>query len=121
MVRRPAPGIRRNPGIARAGIICPRSAPEWIPASAGKIRPPHRTAAAPGGVHEASVVIHIVDAIGIGRVTKRGRVGIALVVLHCVAVPFVEWFLDYALGNYGWVLPGQVERHGLVLADRGIA
>src|ERR1700679_3728788 len=56
MVGRPAPGIRRNPGITRAGIVGPCAAPVWIPARTAKVWPPHGAATSGG---EAPVVIHI--------------------------------------------------------------
>ncbi len=99
MVWGPAPWIGRDPGITRARIVRPGSASEWIPARAGEVRPPHRTAA-PRGVDEASVVVHVVDAVGVGRITKRARVGIALVVLDCILIPGVGRLVHHALGNH---------------------
>src|SRR5271156_2600784 len=59
----PAPGIRRYPGIARTRIICPGPTAVGIPTRAGKVWPPQRTAAASGGIHEAAIVIQVVDAV----------------------------------------------------------
>ena len=112
----PTPGIGRYPGIPGARIVRPCSASKRIPARTGKVRPPHRT---PAAADEASVVIHVVDAVGVGRVPKRGRVGVALVVLHGVVIPLVEWLLRYVLRNHGRILCRQVEGHGLVLTNGG--
>jgi hypothetical protein len=46
MIRSPRPGIRRHPGIARAGIPRPRAVRIGTPGGARKVWPPHRAASA---------------------------------------------------------------------------
>ena len=64
MIRSPRPWIRRDPGVTSPRIPRPRTVRIRIPARAGKVWPPHRATSAPR-VHEAPVVRHVVQAIGI--------------------------------------------------------
>src|ERR1700722_16772801 len=115
-------GIIRQAEPSPAGLPTPTHslaivpAPKGIPTGAGKIRPPHR--AAPGSVDKAPVVIHVVDTVSVGRVSKRGRVGIALVILHRFVIPRIQRLLGHTLGDRRLALPSEIERSGLILAHR---
>src|SRR5271169_4722970 len=102
MIGRPAPGIRRYPGIPRARIPCPGSVRERIPIRAGKERPPQRAACR--AIDNASVIIHVAYAGDIGKVHIGGAVCIVLVVINRILVPSVILSLEHILGQDGFTL-----------------
>src|SRR5271167_2277525 len=84
----PSPGIGRNPGVSRAGIVCPGAVGEGIPSRAYEVGLPHGAASA--GVDEVAVIEHVADAVAIGDISEGVLVGVLLVVVGVGVVPGVE-------------------------------
>src|SRR5208282_806843 len=115
VVRRPTPRVAGNPAITEAGRKGPAAVHERIPASAGKIRLPHRPVA--GNIKETAVIVEIAGAVGVWGVTAIGVAGVLLVILILLLVPRVKRIGLQIFRHGGAVAIRQVELRSVILAN----
>ena len=119
VIRRPTPGIRRHPGIPRARVPNPRAIGKWIPGRAREVGSPYL--AAVRSIDEPSVIPHVGETVGIGRIPIGAAVDPSIVVVGCGLVPVIKCPWSYALDQLGLSRAHQAEGDGFVLANRNRA